>query len=1135
MDGLTPPQRTAIRNKVKQMKRVILATAMLAMAFITSCRQSDDTEWGVEQESNVNIAVTLPTQINAVRSQDNPGAGDMVNRCIMEVYLDGEIYGERQVAAITDDKTASFSMRLVSGKEYKFVFWADCAEGSTPENFSDLYYATSDLSNVYMIDPAHYDGSNDERDAFYAVEDVEITASQSFGVDLKRPFGQLNVKTLDMDQVPDAMQPTHVSVAFEQIPTAINLLTGELTEVTGGIEYNENANVVDATNGVLSFDYIFAPKTEGEQYLTDFTMSFLDESGKEVASPYEFSSIPVQRNYRTVVSGNLLTKQADITVEVKPGFADGDIEHDVFEASTIEQLNQALAAGAENVTLTQAPESDAEIIIPHDYDVEDKGIVISLPATDKQITLNYAAEEGYAPERISINPDGIGNLVINAKESTVTVDGTMQNVTAATAENTFIVAENATIANLTINKGSLKLYGVVEALTKGQSAGKVYRCFDSQKSFDNLVADNVSGYEEILVENPATEEIDGKGAAFTRQMTVSAPVTAANFRIDVDYAGAYGLKVIEGANKVEMDNIVVTSTAKASRTVWIEAETTDCHFSNSTFTVPVGTSDRSGLNCSVMTSSTVQNVSLDNVLISIDEERLNVDPATDYSYSDEQKNRVPSYSRGITIGYSGTQDISNAVVNITMNNSAIEYVYYAINVVQTKGSLNLEANNCVFDGRAALNLWGQSAHKQDLNIRNSKLIGRNWFGGPTEVFATMVINYQARNYNILLDNCDVVSDNNPQTNTNYQYMASFRSPIRNWMTITNGTRFRETSNPRLMHAIDIDDDSWINEINWDDTFTLECAEGATVLVSNVWNGSKLEDTAMPSEQDGKYYIGTPTQLANWVSEKIGGDAVLVRDLDLNGLAWPVSTTADPIVGSFDGNGHTIRNLNCQTYLVEADGTNGLAWDNKAQNAALFPIFSGDIRNLTIDGATIYGSRSGALVGRFNGGTIDNCHVKNVEITGGAQKVAALVGYAANYTDAAFTNCSVVNANIAADKNAPAGDASCMAGGFIGYLSSDGVSVTINDNSITDVTVESGNLWDTEPRCASHVFVANVINISKTTKGSVSFSNNKINNCKLLNANVTSLATDFFGFYYTNPTSDYPILNTLTVNGKTLVE
>ena len=101
-------------------------------------------------------------------------------------------------------------------------------------------------------------------------------------------------------------------------------------------------------------------------------------------------------------------------------------------------------------------------------------------------------------------------------------------------------------------------------------------------------------------------------------MTVSAPAEVNNFRIDVDYAGAYGLKIVTGATKVTMDNIVVTSTAKASRTVWIEAEKIDCSFSNSTFIVPTGSSNRSGINCTVPSAKAVQNVTLNNVLISID-------------------------------------------------------------------------------------------------------------------------------------------------------------------------------------------------------------------------------------------------------------------------------------------------------------------------------------------------------------------------------------------------------------------------------------------------------------------------------------------------------------------------------------
>lgn len=170
----------------------------------------------------------------------------------------------------------------------------------------------------------------------------------------------------------------------------------------------------------------------------------------------------------------------------------------------------------------------------------------------------------------------------------------------------------------------------------------------------------------------------------TRQMTVSAPVTVSNLNIAVDYKGAYGLKLVEGATNVVMDRLTVSSTKTADRTAWIEGNKTNCTFTNSTFLVPMGTSDKSGLNLSPQTAETEMTVVLDNVLISTANERINVNKNTDYPYTDEIKNTVPSYSRGITIGQKDgtTTEIEGARVNLTIRNSAIERLYYSINVTK---------------------------------------------------------------------------------------------------------------------------------------------------------------------------------------------------------------------------------------------------------------------------------------------------------------------------------------------------------------------------------------------------------------------------------------------------------------------
>ena len=304
---------------------------------MTACQKSDSLD-SASDDVLISVSTSLPVEMAETRAT---GDGTSVNRCIMQIYLDGQSYGERKVAAVSGLK-ATFSLRLVAGKTYDFVFWAD---KSGADMNTDLHYNTASLPEVSFAEGDAYLGNDDGRDAFFGTVEVVADQSKAVDVDLKRPFGQLNVKTLDMAEVAAAaskLVPAKVKIAFKQIPTGVNLLTGELTDAAEDVAYGSAVALADNANnaGNLSFDYIFAP--EGEQRLVDFTMSFLGSDDAAVASDYNFSSIPVQRNYRTNVSGNLLTKKADINVEVVPGF-DGDIN--ITEVASVSDLNNILNSG----------------------------------------------------------------------------------------------------------------------------------------------------------------------------------------------------------------------------------------------------------------------------------------------------------------------------------------------------------------------------------------------------------------------------------------------------------------------------------------------------------------------------------------------------------------------------------------------------------------------------------------------------------------------------------------------------------------------------------------------------------------------------------------------------------------------
>lgn len=103
------------------------------------------------------------------------------------------------------------------------------------------------------------------------------------------------------------------------------------------------------------------------------------------------------------------------------------------------------------------------------------------------------------------------------------------------------------------------------------------------------------------------------------------------------------------------------------------------------------------------------------------------------------------------------------------------------------------------------------------------------------------------------------------------------------------------------------------------------------------------------------------------------DVVLIADIDLRNEEW---TPFFMGYGTFDGNGHTIKNLKVSADACPDTGD--------GYGAALIYWTNGNIKNLTIDGANIEGyHNAGAIVGVINSYAtfgIENCHVKNATIT-----------------------------------------------------------------------------------------------------------------------------------------------------------
>ena len=1052
------------------MKKCFLLMAGIILLAFTACQSDELANGGRNGEVAVSFSVQLPGNGNdAVTRAATAGDGTSVNRCIMEIYLNDELYS-RQIGTIQPDGlTAGFDVRLVTSQTYKFVFWADHVESVEGEAIkTDLHYNTADLRNISMQGDYNGSSKDDTRDAFFASLEKLVTNAFSESVELTRPFGQLNIKTEDLASIPnnqkEAFVPVTAGLSFKNLYTGFNAATGNLLGEPTAVAYKAASDVVDA-NGNLTVDYLFAPNTAGGQHLVNMTLAVYNAAGEQITTK-DLNNIPVQRNYKTNVTGNLLTVDSKVNVTVTPAFSSPALSEKVIEVASVSEVAEALKTNT-NVVVTEAPKEAVTISLPK-YESEDVAVSITLPETSQDITINYTTETGEesknAPKELNITAPSASKIIIEASESTVTLNGqSYTTVEATTADNTLIVESSVTIGTLTLKKGNVKLYGkITTSVSKDTGwSGTIIRCLDNQQSYDNLIADNVSGYTSILIEREASFDAskasDNASATVGKPMKIAANATIAHLKMHVDQAAVSPIEIIDGAANVVFDDLTVSSTNEYSL-VKVVGTGQKVTIRNGSLLLTSGKSNQSGFNIQNGGHENTITALLEDTYIGFGTTKVNVDKSQDYTYTDEKKNDFTksAWSRAITVGYNSAKAYDGtAVTNLTVNRCVFEGVYYVINTLHNV-SLNVDVDDSVLDGRAAFNIWSTAKAGSTFNVKNSKLIGRNCFSGPTEVFATVVLNgYNSddgasvkyvRNNTITLDNCDVVSDNAPQTETNYQYGVSMRSPYYNKLILKNHTKFRETQTPRLPHVVDFNTNAWRNEVLADGSVNLDgCAAGATVLPSNKWSGHSYASVGTVAD-DGKIYIGDPDVLAGFIQDGANGkgvEVVLVRDLDMGSHNITLNTSFKSISNcTFNGNNHTIANYTLSNKLY----------------AGLLPnAISVTVRNLTLKNANITAvddGKNNAYAGGFIGcayGTnvVENCTLENSTVQG-INKVGGIAGFQAE-NGISIRNCTVKGSVVKVDtENQEYG----QCGGILGYIGSVAAANEVSGNFIIDTKVEA---------------------------------------------------------------------------------
>lgn len=256
----------------------ILAMLALMVVGIQSC--SDD----LQETGDVEVSFTamLPTDTRT-RSF---GKAEQVNTLVVGIFNERNTEIGRKEFAIYGT-SIDVSLSLAQNQTYSFVFWA---------------YDSS--QNIYDIDDRYQDEHStksdtfseaEASDAFFATEeDITITGSNSYPIELVRPLAQINVGTtgkvmqtsFTAKSVPDTFHPFTNTVSGETDFTWNFSDTTTETFSADGTAYN-----------YLAMGYLFAPTT-AIQIAAELTLTD-GENSKTV----EFPKVEIEANQRSNIAG----------------------------------------------------------------------------------------------------------------------------------------------------------------------------------------------------------------------------------------------------------------------------------------------------------------------------------------------------------------------------------------------------------------------------------------------------------------------------------------------------------------------------------------------------------------------------------------------------------------------------------------------------------------------------------------------------------------------------------------------------------------------------------------------------------------------------------------------------------------
>lgn len=389
-------------------KFFVMAVVALAGLMATAC-STDDAVSDAENYATVSFTVAAPEM--ATRTL---GDGMTARNLSWGVYdADGNYLPKlssenaEPVVFPAGSLSTTVEIDLVNGKSYHVIFWAE-ADGSPYKVDFESQLMTYDYSeqNPLLANQEKYD-------AFFASHPItEVKGPRTEPVELKRPFAQLNIATADTQKAADGglvVDKTQVEITT---CNTLNLFSGVASgtqthcyALSGLID--DVIKVGSKEYDLLSMNYLLV---NGEKELVE--VAFTVAEGTSYSRTYNYQSVPLRRNYKTNIIGNLLTSTLDFEITINPFFAE---EEYVVRQSVEEVLT---LGGKFSMTADEVVEvGNAPIVVPEDGLIELNGNTLTFES-ETEDAVAYVVEDGvtvtFADEAVT-RAGGSGRVHSNSK------------------------------------------------------------------------------------------------------------------------------------------------------------------------------------------------------------------------------------------------------------------------------------------------------------------------------------------------------------------------------------------------------------------------------------------------------------------------------------------------------------------------------------------------------------------------------------------------------------------------------------------------------------------------------------------------------------------------------------------------